>query len=199
METDIMALRVPGRSRKYAVLLMILMLSCREKQARPLYLNMAGLNISTDGPLTLVNGKPVNAVLFTLYPTTDTMLVIGYRNGREDGISKSFYPNKQIKELRYFSNGWKEGKHRGWYENGNLAFEYNFRKDMFDGNYREWTETGVLFRDMNYREGKEEGSQTVRFADGKIKSNYVIREGKRYGLLGTKSCVNVSDSISIEP
>jgi hypothetical protein len=37
--------------------------------------------------------------------------------------------------------------------------------------------------------------QTWWYDNGKVKSNYRIIEGRRFGLLGTKNCINVSDSI----
>ena len=33
------------------------------------------------------------------------------------------------------------------------------------------------------------------YNNGKVRSNYLVINGKRYGLLGTKNCVNVKDSI----
>jgi antitoxin component YwqK of YwqJK toxin-antitoxin module len=48
---------------------------------------------------------------------------------------------------------------------------------------------------MNYVMGHESGAQQQFYTDGKIKANYTIIDGRRYGLLGTKNCVNVSDSI----
>ena len=37
--------------------------------------------------------------------------------------------------------------------------------------------------------------QQFWYNDGEIKSNYIIKNKRRYGLLGTKNCVNVSNSI----
>jgi antitoxin component YwqK of YwqJK toxin-antitoxin module len=48
---------------------------------------------------------------------------------------------------------------------------------------------------LNYQKGHEEGEQKWWYDNGKIKANYIIKDGRRYGLLGTKNCINVSDSI----
>jgi antitoxin component YwqK of YwqJK toxin-antitoxin module len=49
----------------------------------------------------------------------------------------------------------------------------------------------------HFKDGQEEGSQKLWYDNGKIRANYVIIKGKRYGLLGTKNCKNVSDSIFV--
>ena len=46
-----------------------------------------------------------------------------------------------------------------------------------------------------YENGYEKGVQKIWWPDGRIKSNYIIKNNRRYGLLGVKNCVNVSDSI----
>ena len=51
---------------------------------------------------------------------------------------------------------------------------------------------------MNYVKGHEEGSQKMYYDNGKIRSNYTIIAGRRYGLLGTKNCVNVADSVFVD-
>lgn len=62
---------------------------------------------------------------------------------------------------------------------------------------KEWSFDGKLSHLGNFENGQEEGSQKMWYDTGKIRANYVIKNGKRYGLLGTKNCKNVSDSIFI--
>jgi antitoxin component YwqK of YwqJK toxin-antitoxin module len=52
-----------------------------------------------------------------------------------------------------------------------------------------------LVKQMNYLKGHEEGPQKWWYDNGKIKANYIIQDGRRFGLLGTKNCINVTDSI----
>ena len=49
---------------------------------------------------------------------------------------------------------------------------------------------------MNYIKGKEVGRQQLWYDDGGVRSNYVMLNNRRYGLLGTKNCVNISDEIN---
>lgn len=123
------------------------------------------------------------------------LLLMGCKN--QDGHlveSKQFYPSGKIRELRYFENGKKVGDHKTWWENGQVQSHYIFEDDEYEGTCREWNEHGALIREMNYHKGHESGSQKQWYDDGKVRSNYVIIKGRRYGLLGTKNCVNVSDS-----
>lgn len=189
-----MASLVRGASSFIAALVILLGYKPAATDALPA-INAAKVSISQSGPLTLINGKPANGLLFQLGDKGDTVFAVPYLDGKENGWSRSYYPNKQRRELRYYRNGWKQGEHKGWYPDGRLAYVYQFKDDVYNGVVKEWSPQGILFRDMNYERGIEVGRQVIRYADGKIKSNYVIKNGVRYGLLGTKNCVNVKDSI----
>ena len=127
--------------------------------------------------------------------TSDTAEIKNYIAGKENGTWKKFYPNHEIKEVREFNNGKKVGKMIGFWENKKSMLEYNFSDDEFNGTCKEWNYSGQLIREMNYVNGHEEGTQKMFYDNGKIRSNYIMKDGKRFGLLGTKNCVNVSDSI----
>ena len=91
--------------------------------------------------------------------------------------------------------GKKEGIHIGYWEDGSLAFEYNLKDDEYNGSLKEWNRNGQIIKSFNYVNGYENGSQKLWFDNGEVRSNYVIKNNRRYGLLGTKNCINVSDSI----
>ena len=157
---------------------------------------------SADSSLRSVNGiiyksdKLFTGTVFTLYPgKTDTAELSVYLNGKENGQWKKFYPDGSIKEIREFENGKKAGEYIAYWENGNKMLHYLFTNDEYEGTCREWSSEGVLIKEMNYKKGYEDGSQKMFYDNGKVRSNYVVTDGRRYGLLGTKNCVNVSDSI----
>ncbi len=135
--------------------------------------------------------------LFELYPNQDTILVEGFINGRLSGICKKWYPNKQIMESRFYFDGKKNGKQLTYWENGNKRVEFIAKNDGYEGELKEWTWDGKLTHLAHFKEGQEEGAQKLWYDNGKIRANYVIIKGKRYGLLGTKNCKNVSDSIFV--
>jgi antitoxin component YwqK of YwqJK toxin-antitoxin module len=144
------------------------------------------------------NQKKYSGFLFELYPNTkDTASMEGYENGLLSGVSKKWYENKTLMEERYFEAGKKNGTHSVFWKNGQKKFEFTAKNDVYEGKMTEWTSDGKLYHVGNYVNGQEDGSQQMWYENGKIRANYVIKNGKRFGLLGTKNCKNVSDSVFV--
>ena len=80
----------------------------------------------------------------------------------------------------------------------NKKFEFVANDDTYEGEMKQWNVDEQLIHLANFKNGQEEGSQKLWYDNGKIRANYVIIKGKRYGLLGTKNCRNVSDSIIVK-
>lgn len=192
MEMDFM-----GRRELLAIsFLFLLLISCKSSKEKPKYFNFKDINVENNNGLLMSNNKLFTGVIYSLYPNTkDTAEVMGFNNGKENGEWKRFYPNKKLKEQRYFENGIKVKTLKEWWENGKIKISGSFLKGENNGEFKEWNREGRLIKFMNYKLGYEEGSQKQFYDNGKIRSNYVIKNGKRYGLLGTKNCVNVTDSI----
>ena len=142
------------------------------------------------------NGEKYTGYLYKLAENQkDTILKSFYRDGLKHGVWKKFYNTGEIKEIRHFKKGKKTGKYLGYYMKGGLAFEYNFKDGEYHGKRYEWKKDGSLLRESTYENGYEKGVQKIWWPDGRVKSNYIIKNNRRYGLLGVKNCVNVSDSI----
>lgn len=137
-----------------------------------------------------LNGKPFSGKQYTLYPTGDTACITPYFNGREHGVARQWYTNRQVKEIRHYENGHKTGEHTGWWDNGQLQFVYHFNNDVYEGALKEWYANGQLFRQMHYVNGIESGRQQVWQPNGKVFANYDVRNGRNYGLTGTMHCKN---------
>ena len=135
-----------------------------------------------------LNGRPFSGNQYALYRSGDTAFITPFYNGREYGVAKQWYENKQLKEVRHFVQGKKTGIHTGWWENGQLQFVYHFNKDAFEGSVQEWYANGRLFRHMHYTNGRENGMQQVWQPDGSVFANYEARNGRNYGLTGTMHC-----------
>lgn len=152
--------------------------------------------LSNQNGIVYLNSQLFSGTAFTLFPNSkDTAIIASYLNGKEHGIWKRFYLNGSLKEKRNFENGKKVGEYATWWENGKLQQQFNLQDDEYEGLCKEWNSNGVLIRAMNYKKGHEDGQQQLFYDNGKVRSNYFIVNGRRYGLLGTKNCVNVSDSI----
>lgn len=112
-------------------------------------------------------------------------------------VVQKYFPNKQLMEYREYRNEMKNGRQVAYWDNGNKRFEYTAKNDTYEGELKEWDYNGKLFHLAHYKDGHEEGAQKLWYENGKIRANYVIIKGRRYGLLGTKNCKNVSDSIFV--
>ena len=140
----------------------------------------------------------MKSLLYILF----TFLILACSNKKEQAaesfvVFKKYYPNKQIMEYREFKNNMKNGKQIAYWDNGKKRFEFTAVNDAYEGELKEWDYNGKLFHLAHYKNGQEEGTQKLWYDNGKIRANYVIIKGRRYGLLGTKNCKNVSDSIFI--
>ncbi|MEI6264615.1 MAG: toxin-antitoxin system YwqK family antitoxin [Sphingobacteriia bacterium] len=161
-----------------------------------LLVNQSDSSIRNQNGILYQKNQLFTGRIYGLYPSSaDTAAIQEFENGLENGEWKKWYPGHQIKEIRFFENGKKIGLYTIYWENGKKQLEYHFVNDEYEGLCREWNEAGNITREMNYVKGHEEGSQKWWYDNGKIKANYVIINGRRFGLLGTKNCVNVSDSI----
>lgn len=194
-----MAPLVQFRSKVF-ILVIAIAIGCNLKEKeQPLTLKLS----SNDTNFTQQNGiifhaqRPYTGYIFSLFPNQkDTAEIKGFLNGREHGVWKKFYPNRALQEMRVYCNGKKVEKYNAYWENGAKKLAYNFKNDEYEGLCQEWNRDGILIKSMHYHKGYEQGEQKMFFDDGKIRSNYIIANGRRYGLLGTKNCSNVSDSIA---
>jgi antitoxin component YwqK of YwqJK toxin-antitoxin module len=162
----------------------------------PVLLNSSEQQAMLQNGLLIIDHQPFSGTLFTLFPgTSDTAEICRYLEGKEHGEWKKNYPSNKIREKRYYNQGQKTGEYIVWWENGRKQLQYFFEADEYEGACKEWSETGFLNKLMHYKRGHEEGHQQWWYDNGKIKANYIIKDGRRFGLLGTKNCLNVSDSI----
>lgn len=189
---------VRSRNNLYLLWLTALLLSCHQKhdqQRAAFFVRQDTVQVTVKQGITYINQQPANAMLFSVYDNGDTSMVQAFANGKENGQMRSWYSNRQLKEYRFFNKGWQEQEAKGWWPDGKQRFVYHFAGDVYEGNVKEWSADGLLVKDMNYHKGQEEGAQRQWYPNGVIRSNYIIKNGRRYGLLGTKNCVNVADSI----
>ncbi len=188
-------------------MLMMLLSSCakqeKESSSAFVYHKLPSTYIKQNNPYleyrnnaVLYNGKKFSGYVYLLNTNNkDTLLLEGYYNGKQEGIQKKWYPNKQLFEVRYYKEGWKHGPQVSFFENGQKRFEFVAVHDAYEGEMKEWNYYGQLIHLGTYTAGQENGKQQLWYDDGRVRANYVIKNGKRYGLLGTKNCKNVSDSL----
>jgi antitoxin component YwqK of YwqJK toxin-antitoxin module len=174
------------------ILLFFILFSCTQNRVPGIYINASRENINSRGGLTYYNGKIFSGWSYKLFPDGDTIYLTPYLNGKEEGTSKLWYENRQLKEKRFYRSGKKNGEHLGWYSNGSPRFIYHYQNDLYQGNVKEWRADGLLYRNFNYESGHESGLQKMWEADGRLKANYEVRNGRKYGLTGSKNCLSAS-------
>jgi antitoxin component YwqK of YwqJK toxin-antitoxin module len=176
----------------------LLLASCNAQKPDEPFVAASSSAVSLINDVVIYQGNRFTGYLFQLAPNQkDTLSLARYKDGLLDGVSKKWFKNKQLMEQREFKLGQKNGLQIAFWENGNKRFEFIAKADAYEGELKEWTVDGSLFHLANFVNGQEEGVQKLWYENGKIRANYVVIKGRRYGLLGTKNCKNVSDSIFV--
>lgn len=183
----------------YCCLLAVLtVLSCNEINSPRVYVPSNAKELSILNDTVFFKNEKFNGVLFQLQSNNnDTLFSQEIENGLLNGVSKKWFTNHQLMEYREYKMGKKDGKQIAYWDNGKKRFEFTAKNDAYEGEMKEWSINGNLFHMAHFINGQEDGIQKMWYENGKIRANYVIVNGKRYGLLGTKNCKNVSDSIFI--
>lgn len=152
--------------------------------------------ISYENAGVFYQGKSFSGKVFGVDPQTqDTINIEFYLNGNRHGNWIQYFSGHILKECRTFDQGKKVGAFIQYFPSGKKQAEYHFQNDEYEGLAREWNESGVMIREMHYVAGHEEGAQKLFYDNGQVRANYVMKDGRRFGLLGTKNCVNVSARI----
>lgn len=180
-----------------SALLVLVIFGCIDLDSKEVKsFNVEIFDFNSKNGIFFKNKTPFTGRVFKLHENgLDTVYIQSYFKGIKNGQFVRFYPKNRIFEKRNYINGKKEGIHIGYWEDGSLAFEYNLKDDEYNGSLKEWNRNGQIIKSFNYVNGYENGSQKLWFDNGEVRSNYVIKNNRRYGLLGTKNCINVSDSI----
>jgi antitoxin component YwqK of YwqJK toxin-antitoxin module len=192
----------------FFILLFFVLSSCKDwksnaflytkGQIPKVYYPICAADITIKNGIVFKGDKPYNGFLYEIDTLSkDTVSIVSYLNGKEEGITQKFYSKQHLKEQRFYSDGQKNGAQVAYWENGHKKFEFVAKDDRYEGVMKEWTIDGQLNHLAHFKNGQEEGEQKFWYENGKIKANYIIINGKRYGLLGTKNCKNVSDSIFV--
>ena len=158
------------------------------------YFNFQDNNFTEKNGIMYHNNLLFSGFLVTLFSNGDTSSVVGFLNGLKENSSRSWYENKQLREVRIYHLNKKIGDHFGWFENGMLRFKYLFGSDDYNGTVEEWFSDGKRATLFNYKNGYETGLQRAWYADGKYKFNYEVLNGRKYGLTGVKNCESVLDT-----
>ncbi len=113
-----------------------------------------------------------------------TKLIIyekNYKEGKKEGIQKSWHENGQIWNEGNYKEGKKEGIQKNWYDNGQLCYEENYKEGELDGIQKEWYKNGQLEYERNYKEGELDGIQKEWYKNGQLEYEIIIKKEKKKG------------------
>lgn len=178
---------------KALLILFVLLIGC--KSDKNLIIHESSDELNTFNIKATYKGNVFSGFVYNTNSYGDTISLGRYKNGLRHGTWKKFHSNGQLREKRVFKKGLKVDLYEGFYSDGSKNFVFMFKNGEYNGTNRIWTKVGQIIEELNFENGQQVGSQKVWYIDGKIKSNYIIKNNRRYGLLGTKNCRNVSEEI----
>lgn len=101
----------------------------------------------------------------------------------ENGASKFYYENGQLKLERYFANGKLEGIYKTYYENGQLNEEGHYRSDEKSGMWKSYSKNGQLTSEKPYAEdgsGFLNGIRKSYYEDGSLSGESVYKDDRMF-------------------
>jgi len=103
-----------------------------------------------------------------------------YVDGIEDGLSKRYYVDGNIKSEKMLRNGKGYGLHKEYYQSGGLRSEGTMFNSLKDGVFREYNEKGDLLSRSFYVSDKREGNDSV-YRDGKLYNVTGYKNNQKHG------------------
>ncbi len=174
-----------------SILAIAVFMSLKSKEIPAIWINSNNTHLVRMNGFLYYNNKAFSGYLFSNFANGNRERETPYYEGKEEGLMKSWYPDKSPEQERLFVNGKKQGVHHGWWPDGKPKFEYEFTDDEHNGTAKEWFNNNKLYRCFHYTMGHEDGLQQMWWADGTVRANYVVKDGQQYGLIGRKFCKNV--------
>jgi antitoxin component YwqK of YwqJK toxin-antitoxin module len=113
-------------------------------------------------------------------------------DGKEDGLSHTYYADGKPDAARYYRAGEKDSIARGWWPNGNLRFEYHFHMGKYEGDFKEWYTSGKPLKHISYHQGKEQWGRGWR-ENGKPYMSFEVRDGRMYGSINPNLCYSLKN------
>lgn len=104
--------------------------------------------------------------------------------GRLHGISRSWFPNGNLRWKKFYHNGVKVGTHRTWYMHGKskLRSEVTYVKGQKQGLFRMWRWDGNPSEAGLFQKGQKHGLWKRWYPNGKLMEITSYRDGKRHGV-----------------
>ena len=106
---------------------------------------------------------------------------VPYRNGKIDGVMRSYDEEGRIHETIGYLEGEEEGYSTIYYANGKKKSRETYRCGILNGVSEDWDEMGRIRRQIPYVDGQIHGIVKIYDENGKIKEDMYFDHGLRNG------------------
>ena len=131
---------------------------------------------------TVLKGTDVReGVSLTYHPNGKLAIEVPYRNGKIDGVLRSYDENGMLHETIGYLEGEEEGYSTIYYANGKRKSRETYRHGILNGMSENWDEKGKLLRQIPYVDGQIHGVFKMYDEFGKIKEDMNFIHGLRNG------------------
>lgn len=159
-------------------------------QKEPAPANVAALDTIretfADGSLsriyTLQKGTDIReGVSLSYHPNGKVAVEAPYKNGKLDGVFKSFYENGNPWQTIGYRDGIEDGISTDYYENGMKKTCEVYKAGVLDGMSEQFNERGLVWRKIPYVNGQVHGVAKVYDELGALKEEMTFEYGLRNG------------------
>lgn len=106
--------------------------------------------VTIPGTATGNDSIPENGEYVKKYENGQIQMQGMMKNGKREGLWKSFYEDGTPWSQTTFKEGKKDGPTTTWYENGKKRYEGNYKNDSESGIWKYYDEKGVFIKDFDY-------------------------------------------------
>jgi antitoxin component YwqK of YwqJK toxin-antitoxin module len=117
--------------------------------------------------------------IWKFYSEYDNVIVSeeSYKNGKKEGISKTFYVDGLIAEKMTWKDGVRSGPWEQYYTDGNFKLQCAFLVDMKNGPLKTWHINGKLWLTGQYVNGGPDGTWTYLQENGQVEKKEYYSKG----------------------
>lgn len=129
------------------------------------------------------------------YNSVTLKSIASFFQGKQHGVTKTFFPNGKLETERNYRNGLAYGRHFGYFQNEKMKFDFMYLNDKREGVQKQWYESGKKYYELTFTGDQENGMQKAWRENGKPFINYEVKDGERYGLQKAALCYTLKNEI----
>ncbi len=131
---------------------------------------------------TVLAGSEIREGLSISYhPNGNVAVEAPYKNGKLDGVFRSYYENGKVWQTVGYLDGVEEGFSVTYYENGSKKIKETYKNGVLSGATEEYYESGKLRRKLPYLKGQIHGVGKVYDEAGSMVEEMTFEYGLRHG------------------